>query len=226
MLQKKTVLTALLLSLAGLISSANAGSDQHDHHHDEKAEDHSLEAHVHGQAELLIAQDQNEFQLEFRSPAANIVGFEHKPKSEEEKASVTQAQDVLENATALFQFNGSQCSLTEQSIDFGYLVESDGEHEYHADDHEDDHHHHDGHDKGHDDEPDEDHKSSDHAAESHTDIEAEYQFSCDNAQDVTGLVIKLLSEFADIEELGVQWIVQGRQGAYNLDKTQNEVVFE
>ena len=40
----------------------------------------SLDGHVHGTVELTLAQEENILHISLESPAANIVGFEHKAK--------------------------------------------------------------------------------------------------------------------------------------------------
>ena len=46
-----------------------------------QAEEGSLEAHVHGMSDLTIAVEGGEIEIEFESPAMNIVGFEYKAQS-------------------------------------------------------------------------------------------------------------------------------------------------
>ena len=39
---------------------------------------HAEEAHIHGLATLTLALEGNSLEIEFESPAANLVGFEHR----------------------------------------------------------------------------------------------------------------------------------------------------
>ncbi|QSA19144.1 DUF2796 domain-containing protein, partial [Vibrio furnissii] len=39
------------------------------------------DAHVHGQVELNIAQDAHDLLIEITAPGADVVGFEHAPKT-------------------------------------------------------------------------------------------------------------------------------------------------
>jgi hypothetical protein len=41
--------------------------------------------HVHGEGQLLIAQEQQRWQFHFILPAVNLLGFEHIPESAERK---------------------------------------------------------------------------------------------------------------------------------------------
>jgi hypothetical protein len=54
-------------------------------------------AHVHGNAKLSIAFDQEKGKVEFQTPAVSIVGFEHVAKSAKDKMAVEQAKADFEN---------------------------------------------------------------------------------------------------------------------------------
>jgi len=60
------------------------------------------EAHEHGVAHMNIAVEGNYLYIEFISPAANIVGFEHYPRSREQKAAVQTAIATLRTDKKLF----------------------------------------------------------------------------------------------------------------------------
>ena len=109
---------------------AFAQSDHDDEHHED---DHaaSIDAHVHGEAELLVAYEQNQLQIILHSPAGNIVGFEHSAETAEEQLAVEQARATLLATENLFSIEGADCSVISANVDMSG-VES-----------EDDHHHHD-----------------------------------------------------------------------------------
>lgn len=54
-------------------------------------------AHVHGSGKLSIAFDQSNGKVEFRTPAAAIVGFEHAAKSAQDKKAVSEASAKFES---------------------------------------------------------------------------------------------------------------------------------
>ncbi len=64
------------------------------------------EAHVHGDAELSLAQEGGEILLLLDSPAVNILGFEHAPSRAREQQAFDRAIDILERGDELFRFNG------------------------------------------------------------------------------------------------------------------------
>jgi len=120
-------------------------------------------AHVHGEVELNIAQDGNELLMEITAPGADVVGFEHAPKTEEQEHALESAVVQLKHADNIFTLAASAgCKITHQSVTHT-LGGNDGHHDHddHHDDHKghDDHAGHDHHDdhKGHD-----DHEGHDH----------------------------------------------------------------
>ena len=58
-------------------------------------------AHEHGVAHLNVAIEHADLYLEFISPAANIVGFEHPPRTDGQKAKVNKAVEALKNGEAM-----------------------------------------------------------------------------------------------------------------------------
>lgn len=60
-------------------------------------------AHEHRVATLDIALDGSQLVLQFRSPALNLLGFEHRPRSEEDNAAVERATHWLRDPATQFQ---------------------------------------------------------------------------------------------------------------------------
>jgi Protein of unknown function (DUF2796) len=61
------------------------------------AEKRHSEAHVHGVAEINIAVEGSKADIEFRSPAESVMGFEHEAKSESDKKKREAALRTLQN---------------------------------------------------------------------------------------------------------------------------------
>ena len=98
-----------------------------------KAED----AHVHGEAILQLVIDDSGALATFKSPAADIVGFERHPETDAEKQAVADALAQLSDFTALFTLpEAAGCTIDHAHADFE--VEAAG------DDHEDHDHHEEG----------------------------------------------------------------------------------
>jgi len=100
-----SALTLALVSGLGPVEAKTGEADQHS-------------AHVHGIAELNVAVERTELYMEFISPAANIVGFEHYPRTEEQKAAVQKAMDTFKNWEKLFVLpSRADCTPSDLDVD-------------------------------------------------------------------------------------------------------------
>ena len=72
--------------------------------------------HVHGVASLNIALADNELFIEFESPAIDIVGFEHEPGTDEEKATFQKALGILRVGNRMFAFSPDAGVRLEKSV--------------------------------------------------------------------------------------------------------------
>lgn len=191
---------ALLAAFAFALPAGVLAHGEHDHAKDDHAhaEQRQHGAHVHGIARLNIVLDGDEVHVELDSPAANIVGFEHEPRSAEDRAALDRAVNTLRNGDQLFLFSREGGCRQEKA-----MVESDMldymEKEPHGHDH--------GHEHGAKD------KEHDHA---HTDIRVEYHFECGRPERVEQLVVELFEAFPGTERLDVQYVIGSRQGAAQL----------
>lgn len=60
-------------------------------------------AHEHGVATLGVAIDARQLAIQFRSPAMNLLGFEHRPRSAQDQAAVSRALALLRAPATQFQ---------------------------------------------------------------------------------------------------------------------------
>ncbi|WP_207884696.1 DUF2796 domain-containing protein [Pseudomonas sp. 30_B] len=178
----------LLLAVALLPLAAQA-HDEHEHG--------SLGKHEHGVAQLNVALDGKTLELEMDSPAMNFVGFEHAATSDADKATVAAVQAQLKQPLKLLNLPASaQCSV--QSVElssplFGDAPKAEEDHDHeHADG---DHDEHEGH--------------------QHADIDAHYQLTCAQPQDLAGLnFAPLFKRFPATQKIQVQLIgPNGQKGA-------------
>jgi hypothetical protein len=58
--------------------------------------------HEHGKVTINAALDGNQLVIELDSPAVNVVGFEHTPRTDNERAAVSAAAKLLGNGRGLF----------------------------------------------------------------------------------------------------------------------------
>ncbi|MCI5107915.1 MAG: DUF2796 domain-containing protein, partial [Pseudomonadales bacterium] len=151
-----------------------------------------LDSHVHGVAELNLALLGEQLQLEFISPAMNLLGFERAPASAEESALLEQVTATLQNADWLIGDSLADCQMTVS------LFETP---EYDADSHDHDHEH--------------DADGHDHSEESHANFHAQYLYDCADSP-AKSYNISAFSHFNGLEQITVQWITAGQQGLAQL----------
>ena len=94
------------------------------------------EAHEHGTADLQMALEVEQLQIVFKSPAMNLLGFEHAPQSDEEKQVFAAVAEQLKSPSALIAPAG--CDLVSMDVDMPEGAEDD--HDEHGDE-EHEHHH-------------------------------------------------------------------------------------
>lgn len=78
-------------------------------------------AHQHGVAQMNLNIEEKDIEIEFISPLANLISFEHPPQTESQKQELITALEKLKNTELLFNFpNSAQCELanTEFRADF------------------------------------------------------------------------------------------------------------
>ena len=155
------------------------------------------DVHVHGHAELAIALDPSgALVAEFRSPWANIVGFEHEAHTEEEQAAVAEANAQLLDGDALFTFSeAAGCSLTVAAFYNGADAQDEGEDEH-------DHHHHHG-DEG-----------EEEAV--HSDVAVTYSYTCETPGRLSDVSVTFFGHFPAIEEIDFVYLDDNSQVAREL----------
>lgn len=157
-------------------------------------------AHVHGAARLQIVLEGSQLDIALLSPAANLVGFEHRPETDDQLAIVALTHRRLSEGEALFQTEPASCQLAGHSIDLSTIdkhgEEDSGEH----------------------------HNESQSHSSSHREITAQYRFTCAEPDEVRALPTTLMARFPGIRHLQVQWISDHRQGAATLDNGRHRVI--
>ena len=83
--------------------------------------------HEHGSATVEIAVQDATLDIALHSPAINVIGFEHAPRSAEEKAALAQANRVFESPQGLFSMPASAaCASTSVTL-VPIIYEHDGD---------------------------------------------------------------------------------------------------
>jgi hypothetical protein len=197
---------ALAIMLAITSSKTEAGEQRH---HD---------AHVHGIAHLNAAVEGSRLHMEFTSPAANIVGFEHEPRTQEQKDAVKNVIEKLEDGSKLFLLSPeAQCRLSKSSVKTD--IEHAAGHDEHAD-HEKDEHHGKSEEKDH-----KHHEEGEDEHARHSEFEAEYQFVCQHPEKLSQVDVMLIQAFPGIEHIEVQLLTGTKQSAQELTAQSYKIKF-
>ncbi|MBV7438050.1 Protein of uncharacterised function (DUF2796) [Aeromonas encheleia] len=179
---------AVTLLLAAAAFGVQANHDDH--------ESHGHGAHEHGHGHLNLVLDGNQLMIELQAPAADLVGFEHAARSDEEKAQYARALTRLQQPDALFRLDpAAGCTLTRQEINAA-KEEHDHAHDHEKADGDQDEHHHD--------------------EAGHADMGAMYTYTCEAPAKLTGLEATLFAVYPSLEKLSVQGILPNGQTAAEL----------
>ncbi len=201
---RTAIWTAALAAGIGLAASSVAAREAgHGHPHPH----HGHGAHEHGVAGVTIAVDGAVVEIELESPAMNLVGFEHRPRTDAELESLDAAVAALRRGDGLVAFEpaGARCVRQRAVVLSSLLVDDDDE----------DGHHHGGQDGSH---PDHDGEAHDHA-----DIFVAWRFECAGAA-VTGIDLRgVFSRFPATERLRVQAVTGQGQTARELTRSSSRL---
>ncbi|HLA30210.1 MAG TPA: DUF2796 domain-containing protein [Pseudomonas sp.] len=191
----------LLLALPfALLPLAAAHASEHEH-----AEHGSLDAHEHGAAQLNLVLDGQALELELKSPALNLLGFEHAAHSAADQAKVAAARRQLQEPQALFGLSAGDCRVSQQELESALFEDDEHEHE-HEHEHEEQH--------------------ADKSDSEHSDIHAHYQFDCQQPDELQRLDLsELFKRFPATLKIQVQLIGPNGQQGLELTPAQPSLSF-
>ncbi|WP_040261537.1 DUF2796 domain-containing protein [Pseudomonas massiliensis] len=155
----------------------------------------SLGAHEHGTARLDVALDGQTLALDLDSPGMNLVGFEHAPTSDADRAAVARAREKLTAPLELFNLPAAaRCSVTRQELLSPLFGNAASDHDHDHDEHDADAHH------------------------EHSDVDGHFQLHCEQPQALTGLdLARFFTTFPSTHKVLVQAITPN--GQVGLDAT-------
>jgi hypothetical protein len=163
------------------------------------AESRQLGTHEHGTAVLNVAVADATLSIEYQTPAANLVGFEHEARTDAQKMAVDDAEKVLKSGKILTLPEDAACELTAVEVEH----EAEGEHH-------DEHEHHDE-KKEHHTEGETDHDHRDHDMESHAEFHVLMTYECQNIEALTHIDVDLFRLFPGNEKIRTQAITPSGQ---------------
>jgi hypothetical protein len=152
------------------------------------AEEHRRHgAHEHGSAELNVAWEGKTVTIELESPAVNIVGFEHQPRTDAQKKAVSSAMATLKKPDSLFTFTPeARCTGKATGVE-SELAKAHG----HKHDHD---------------------KKKD--ANEHSEFHATYSFTCENPEALKTIDVNVFKLFPKTHKLRAQVVsVRGQSAA-------------
>jgi hypothetical protein len=170
--------------------------------------------HVHGHAKANIAIESGRVAVELIAPGADVVGFEHAPKTAEQKSAVEKARKALKDVSGIISFAAEAgCRVTTTKV----AVTGEEEHGHGANRHHDHAHeakekHHHGHAEKHD--------------GNHNEFHAEYMFACKNTSAIRRIGFPYLKRFPRTEELDVTVLSAHGQKAYEVTPAKPEISLE
>ena len=175
-------------------------------------------AHVHGTAQLNVAVDGANVLVELLSPAINIVGFEHLPSTDDQRRTIHEAAERLEDGGSLFAFSKeADCTLVSAETDFPLLARDEA------------HHTHDDSRKDQDqagESADANHQhvtAEEHEVQEHSEFEARYQFSCEEPKKLKSLTVNLFSAFPAFDKIEAQMLTSNGQSGAELTARNNRL---
>ncbi len=162
----------------------------------------SANSHVHGNAELNVVLMGQQLQVEFVSPAINLLGFERPPNTDEETATLNNTIEQLQRGGWLIEAFPTTCQLSTEEFEAPVYDEhesSEHDHEHESSEH------------------DHEHETSEHNAEAHSNFRVTYLYDCESAPRKQ-LKMLAFDHYSGIETLTVQWIADQKQGYARLNR--------
>jgi hypothetical protein len=191
MLKSKTVLM-VIFSLSLIIANGLAyGSEVHD-------------AHTHGVANLTLAFENGVLEIQFESPAMSLLGFEHKPKTQEQIDTIEKTKALLSSSTNVISIGGASCSFKRVSVDIlgpaGHASTYQHRQEHGHGDHD----------------SDQQHVANESYGVSHSEVSALYNFDCADDEQLPFVTVSLFEHFSGLEKIDVNWVTATQQGTVTL----------
>ncbi|WP_261816924.1 DUF2796 domain-containing protein [Vibrio gallicus] len=178
-----------LLSLCLSTSALGAGFRQHG-------------AHVHGYVTYNIAQDHNQLIIDIFSPGMDIVGFEHDPKTTQEKQAIQRAMELFKDYSSIIDIpSQAQCSIASNNTN---IIKSSPNDILSKKENGKIHN------------PFVDHST-------HANFEIEYLFNCDNPEQLNTISTYWFQHFPATKFITANHITDLKQGADELSKNQTKI---
>lgn len=176
------------------------GNDGHAHEHSEAKGRYDNAAHVHGTGDLEVVQDGIGVFVSLSTPLYNVLGFEHRPKTDSERVKARRVTSLL-GANGLFLFSDdAQCKRTAHKI-YSEVLNP------HSHGPQDDHQHHD-------------------QEGEHSDLRVAYEFECEKPAALKEIEVRVFRQFPSFEKIEVQALFPSGQIGASLTPEKNTLVIQ
>jgi len=171
------------------------------------AQSHEPDAHVHGLATLQIAVDDHVLTIDFSSPLDNLLGFEHMPANEKEKAAVQSMEIDLNKANLVFIPTAeAQCVLKSVNLESPVISKKSKASTSGTASHE----------------PGAASQVHDEEA-GHADLDGEFIFNCADTKKLRDLQVKLFQRYPHLHQIKAETISSRGQSATTLTADKHSV---
>ena len=164
------------------------------------------DSHEHGAAIIKMVMEDEKLQIEFEVPSESLIGFEHFPKSQNNRENFNKAIKVLSDPSKLFsQPIKAECLLVGMNVSQS-LFSNEEENGHDESEKEDEH----GHDES-------------EKAEIHSEFSSKYHWHCEHLDEIDSIDTQLMNIFPRIEEIRVRWITKNNQGSIELESKDDRI---
>ena len=161
------------------------------------------DSHEHGAANVMLAMEGEKLQLNFEVPSESLIGFEHFPKSQDQRWYFNEAIKTLLEPSKLFSIPANaECLLVGVNVSQSLFSAE----EVHGHDEKDEHGH------------DESDKS-----EIHSEFSSKYHWNCEHLDEIDSIATQLMNIFPRIEEIRGRWITKNNQGSIELESKDDRI---
>jgi hypothetical protein len=173
-----------LLAMAVILAASVATYAQH--------------AHEHGAARLEVALDGGKLSISLDSPLDNLVGFEHAPRNEKQRAALAKMTDDLKRTERLFELPAAAaCEPVRAESTHPHVASQAAKPP-----HEDGKH-------GHED--------------AHAELQATWEFACARPEALGRITVRLFDVFRGIRRIEAQTATRKGQGSASLSAAKREL---
>ena len=160
-------------------------------------------AHQHGYGELSLAIDGSRVELLLETPAYNLIGFEHEPRTETERHRLAHIREWLQT-TPLLDTIPPGCTLSAAQV-YQHHSHHNGDHDHDGEEH--------------------DHDAGAHS-QHHSAFEVTQTLECPALTHSRRLTTPLLTDTEHMEALSVRWAGSQGQGGVHLRAGQKQFSLE